>query len=61
MPSNGGRMWGMHIKDSQRISGLSMVGISERVSVGVKFGYGIVDFAFNTAFLEKGKPVYKAG
>gem|GEM_PF-3666433 len=54
-------MWGMHIKDSQRISGLSMVGISERVSVGVKFGYGIVDFAFNPAFLEKGKPVYKAG
>jgi len=29
--------------------------------VGVKFGYGIVDFAFNPALLEKGKPLYKVG
>jgi len=37
-----------------------MVGVSERVSVGVKSGHGIFDCAFSLAFLEKRKPVYKA-
>ena len=35
---------------SQQVSEGNSVGIGERVSLGVKFGYGVGDFAFNLAF-----------
>ncbi len=38
------------MKENQQISGVNTVEVSERVSLGMKFGYGIGDFAFNMAF-----------
>ena len=38
------------MKGNQQVSGVNTVGVNERVTLGVKFGYGIGDFAFNLAF-----------
>jgi len=36
--------------ENQQVSGPNTIGDTERVPLGVKFGYGIGDFAFNLAF-----------